>query len=173
MTLLARVAAALEGARIEYALIGAAAMAAHGVSRSTHDLDLFTTDERALEGDAWRGLGDVSVDLRQGDREDPLAGVVRFSAAGERDVDLVVGKAAWQRAIAPRATRTPIGDAEIPVASAVDLILLKLFAGGSQDRWDIEQLLAAGDEQIGREVESHLTDLPSSATALWRALRGS
>jgi hypothetical protein len=91
------VVAALGNAAVSHALIGAAAMAAHGVSRATVDL---------------------------------------------------------------------------PILRAADLILLKLYAGGPQDRWDIAQLLASGDHgALIEEIELRLPDLPPEAAALWRSLR--
>jgi hypothetical protein len=33
----------------------------------------------------------------------------------------------------------------VPVATAGDLIALKLYAGGPQDAWDVEHLLQTGD----------------------------
>jgi len=61
---------------------------------------------------------------------------------------------------------------DLPILRAADLILLKLYAGGPQDRWDIAQLLAAGDHgALVEEVELRLPDLPSEASALWKSLR--
>lgn len=48
MTLLAYVTNQLRREQIEFALIGAAALAAHGVSRSTVDIDLLVVDPRVL-----------------------------------------------------------------------------------------------------------------------------
>ena len=36
----------------------------------------------------------------------------------------------------------------LPIVTPADLILLKLYAGGSQDHWDIEQLLARDDRDV-------------------------
>ena len=44
MTLVDRVSARLQAAGIPHALIGAAALAAAGVARSTFDIDLLTVD---------------------------------------------------------------------------------------------------------------------------------
>ena len=168
-------ASALELARLPYALIGAGAMAAHGVGRSTLDLDLLTTADTVLSGSFWRPLSaeGLRADVRRGDAGDPLAGVVRFDAEGEAPVDLVVGRASWQKGVLDRATSLEIGEMKLPVATAADLILLKLYAGGSQDRWDVEQVLAAASdrEALAREVQSRLIDLPPEADALWTRLR--
>jgi hypothetical protein len=168
LSLLARIGSELDKVRIPYALIGAAALAVHGVSRSTLDQDLLTTDLRVLAPDIWHSLQDVSVDIRRGDAEDPLAGVIRFTAPGQRDVDIVVGRHHWQSAALGRATRVSVGKMAIPVVGLGDLILLKLYAGGAQDLWDVEQLLAVGgSRQVTDEVERGLTELPSRCADLW------
>ncbi|MFL6197108.1 MAG: hypothetical protein ACJ75H_23180 [Thermoanaerobaculia bacterium] len=111
----------------------------------------------------------VAVEVRKGDAFDPLAGVVRFDQAGERSVDLVIGKFTWQRKILERAI-TPSGQS-IPVVGAADLILLKLYAGGPQDAWDIQQMLATEDrETLIVEVDEGLPDLNAEASALWRKI---
>ncbi|HEX9687511.1 MAG TPA: hypothetical protein VGB47_00380 [Thermoanaerobaculia bacterium] len=174
MRLLAQVLAALEAASVSHALIGAGAMAVHGVSRATLDLDLLTTDTSVFDPRRWEELrrGGVDVEVRRGDIEDPLAGVVRLRAAGERSVDIIVGRHPWQQDIVERAERLLGGEVLVPVVRAGDLILLKLFAGGLQDAWDVEQLLAAGDrEALLAEVEERLTELPPECEALWRKIR--
>jgi hypothetical protein len=171
MTLLELVRSVLDAAQIGHALIGAAALAASGVSRSTFDLDLMAADRRCLADDMWEPLRrrGATVDVRRGDASDPLAGVVRFEMAGERPVDLVVGRHPWQQRAIERALRTPAG---LPVVQSWDLVLLKLYAGGTQDLWDIEQLLALPDAaEIARRVDRDLADLPAAAAARWRAFR--
>ena len=47
-------------------------------------------------------------------------------------------------------------------------VLLKLYAGGSQDLWDIEQLLAAGNNpDLVTEVGARLERLPPHARQAW------
>lgn len=173
-TLLDVVAEHLQTRGVSFALIGAAALAVHGISRSTLDVDLLVTDQRVLDATFWDALPHaVSRDIRPGDHTDPLAGVVRLGSAGERDVDIVIGRGGWQTQVLARAEPTRRSGRDLPTARADDLILLKLFAGGSQDRWDIEQLLAGPDgpalvEAVGRSV----TRLPADAQQLWRTLRG-
>jgi hypothetical protein len=89
LSLLATVACRLDELGVDYCAIGAAALAAHGVSRSTQDIDLFTTNARALERTPWNDLPvDVRADVRRGDAFDPLLGVValweRLLAESER-----------------------------------------------------------------------------------------
>jgi hypothetical protein len=171
VTLLDDVAAVLRAARVDSALIGAAALAVHGVSRSTADQDLLVTDPQVLEAPFWAGLAaSARCDIRRGDADDPLAGVVRITRENERDVDVIVGRHAWQRETIDRAV--PFGESGIRVVTTADLVLLKLFAGGSQDRWDIEQLLALDTGTATREdVERRLSALPARCREVWARVR--
>lgn len=82
LSLLKPVTALLRERGIAFAVIGAAAMAVHGVSRSTRDVDLFTLAQECLEAAFWKALRLTSVEARarKGDVDDPLAGVVRITA---------------------------------------------------------------------------------------------
>lgn len=175
MTLLARVAAVLDSLQVPYSLIGAAALAIHGIPRSTSDHDLFVTDTTCLDRRTWEGLASegVHVEVHRGDFQDPLAGVVRFNVSGEIPVDVVVGKFIWQRALLERTRRAVFAGTEFPVIGPADLILLKLYAGGLQDAWDIQQLLEGPDrEALIAEVENRLADLSKEAQVLWRRVLG-
>jgi hypothetical protein len=65
-----------------------------------------------------------------------------------------------------------LAGARVPVASRADLVLLKLYAGGPQDAWDVAELMI-GDEDsaVAREVEQHLPTLPPECRALWARIR--
>jgi hypothetical protein len=167
MTLLGRVCRLLEAAAVSHALIGAAALAARGVARSTYDVDLLTTDVRVLEAGFWAPLRaeGADVDIRRGDLDDPLRGVVRVTAASERPIDVVLGKGRWQARAVERAERPPDGP---PVVAARDLVLLKLYAGGTQDLWDVRALLELPDRAgLVAEVDEDLLDLPADMRARW------
>jgi len=175
LALLAAVSTHLAARGVAHALVGAGALAVHGVSRSTFDVDLLAVDGSVLDPAFWSALvaRGAKVDARPGDGDDPLRGVVRLSQAGMRPVDLVVGRAGWQAEALARATTTAIGDCTIPVVSRSDLALLKLFAGGPQDAWDLQQLLSTGERSsLVAEVEARLGRLPPEAVALWRKVLG-
>ena len=170
-TLLRRVHEQLSATGIAHALIGAAALAIHGVSRSTFDQDLLATDPRALTPAAWTTLTDeTQVDIRRGDDDDPLAGVVRVTCPGERDVDVVVGRHKWQSTIIEGATALDTPAGPMPVASPEGLVLLKLYAGGPQDLWDIEQLRATLGPPLDLAVNRHVDSLPGQAREMWTRL---
>jgi predicted nucleotidyltransferase len=172
-SLLARVVQVLEQAEIPFALIGAAAMAAHGVSRSTYDTDLFSVGPSALATKVWEALAaaGVDVDIRHGDDDDPLLGVVRCMQS-DQTVDLVIGRSRWQQEVVARAMATHVFSLDLPIVTVEDLILLKLYAGGIQDRWDIEQLLmAASAAVVLTDIDARVRSLPERCQALWVQLR--
>jgi hypothetical protein len=174
--LLARVTAVLERLGVRYALIGAGALAVHGVARSTFDLDLLTTNQTVLDPAGWAGLAAdarVHVDVRRGDADDPLEGLVRIETPDEPEIDVVVGRWEWQTEAIERSRPVLVAGLELPVVGAADLILLKLYAGGSQDQWDVEQLLAGDDRPaLTAEVESRLGSLPIEARHAWARIVG-
>ena len=48
-------------------------------------------------------------------------------------------------------------------------MLVKLYAGGPQDTWDVDQLLDL-ERSIAPEVEERLVELPAECAALWRRI---
>jgi hypothetical protein len=62
LTLLDRVCALLAHHGIDHAIIGAAALAAHGVARATMDLDLLATDPACLDERVWEDLRSTGAD---------------------------------------------------------------------------------------------------------------
>lgn len=173
MSLLRDVSELLAGRGVAHAVIGATALAVHGVSRSTAGVDVLALDDGLLEERGWSELRarGVEVVVRRGDAQDPLAGVIRIWRQDESAIDVIVGRGGWQAELIGRARPTRVGDAEIPVVECEDLVLLKLYAGGPQDAWDVDQLLT-GDPALASRVEPRLAALPESARALWaRVLR--
>jgi hypothetical protein len=171
MTLLDRVSALLDEAGIPHALIGAAALAAAGVARSTFDVDLLVVGDSVLQHAIWAPLrnGGASVEIRRGDDDDPLKGVVRLEAGAERPVDVIVGRHAWQARAIERALRPGSGP---PVAAPRDVVLLKLYAGGSQDLWDVRELLCGeAAERLIADVEADLAQMPNSMRDRWMTVR--
>jgi hypothetical protein len=63
-----------------------------------------------------------------------------------------------------------VAGVEAPAATAPDLIVLTLDAGGPQDAWDIVQLLGLGDASVAAEVRSRLGVLPADAREPWARL---
>ncbi|HEY6138809.1 MAG TPA: hypothetical protein VI670_13700 [Thermoanaerobaculia bacterium] len=171
--LLQRVLAILDAADVRYALVGAVAVASRGAPRSTYDLDLFTTDKAVFREELWAELrrDGIAVEIRRGDFDDPLAGVVRVGTKPDQ-IDVVVGKWKWERAVIERAEPVELRDGIIiPLPSTSDLILLKIAAGGPIDTIDAINLLRIGPlDQLVTEVSAKIADLPRDAQELWQRL---
>ena len=175
MTLLGSVAATLRAHGTPFALIGAGAMAVHGVSRSTRGLDVLVTDLACLVSVYWdrAKLDDVDITLHRGDADDPLAGAVRLRPReGGGPLDVVIGRSGRMSGVLERAAESEVDGIHVPVARRADLILLKLYAGGPQDAWDIEQLLAGAEtDAVIADVERELPRLPPHASHFWLRIR--
>ncbi len=168
--LLPRVVEVLSNEHISFVVIGASAMAAHGVSRSTIDIDLMTLDPRVLKVAMWSDLisQGFDIEIRHGDADDPLRGVVRFESPGQRPVDLIVSHGGWQARVIESPETAIFEGLELPVVGKVDLILLKLYAGGPQDLWDISQLiLSTPHGTLILEVEKALEGMPPHFRTVW------
>lgn len=173
MTTLGRVCATLAAGQIAHALIGAAALAARGVARSTFDIDLLVADSRVLDRPQWSMLEaqGLRIDIRKGDAEDPLGGVVRIEDDGERPIDVILGKLPWHYRAVERADAAGAGP---PVVQARDLVLLKLYAGGTQDLWDVRELLAQPQhESLVAAVTEDLKPLGELMNQAWLDVRSS
>ncbi len=171
LTLLQRVCERFSSAGADFCLIGAAAMAVHGVVRATADIDLLTVDLRPLDSDFWGdSFSDKEVDIRRADADDPLGGVVRVADSLSSCVDVVIGRPSWHGDVVANAEAKQVLGLDIPVAGARDLVALKLYAGGPQDAWDVHQLLDAEPDLLGA-VDSYLDRLPTDARELWAKIR--
>lgn len=180
--LLAGVTRRLTERGIEHRLIGAAALAAHGVSRSTRDVDLLAVDPLVLDAELWAGVAPpgFTLEIRRGDADDPLLGVVRIEEdLGDvpdwdhvpGSLDVVVPRGRW----AARMTSSPgpearIGATTVRAVDAVDLVLLKLYAGGPRDAWDVAALLESRPDLVAA-VDARVDELPKRCLRLWRRLR--
>lgn len=141
--------AALAEAGVEYAVVGGVALIAHGVVRSTLDLDIVPDPAQAnldrLQG-AIESLGGVP----DGERATPVttellarAANMRFDTdAGQMDVLLADQYRRLYPDLSRRAVSAEVEGLEIRVVSRNDLIRLKAGTGRDRDLLDIGDLLA-------------------------------
>ncbi|HEX2122929.1 MAG TPA: nucleotidyltransferase [Thermoanaerobaculia bacterium] len=173
-TLLHDVVRHLEHRQVSSALIGGAALTYYGVARSTFDADLLTVAREVLRTDFWVPLrADADIEVRIGDLDDPLAGVVRISrsAQGGHAVDVVVAKHAFAREVVERAESVSIAGVSLRVARRADLVLMKLYAAGPQDLWDVDRLLHGAGLELIDEIDSRIRTLPEEAREVWARVR--
>lgn len=167
-TLLDDVVRHLDAHDVRYAMIGATALSLRGVVRSTVDVDLLTVERAVLREQFWASLATSSaVDVRPGDFDDPLAGLVWIKRSGDAPIDVVVSKHKFAVGIIDRAVVLPVNDGAARVAQLADIVLMKLFAGGGQDAWDIGEALKEGGDALIGEVDSRVGELPTDGRNLW------
>ena len=157
-----------------YAVIGAVALAVHGAPRYSADIDLMVADTKVLDQKFWSNAPIFPTELRRGDWDDPLAGLVVFpSAPGAIPVEVVVGKGYAVRF----ALETAYENAQLgcPVVTPLGLALLKLEAGGTRDIHDLLALAEAQQALTGwsltHAVEPHAIKLSQDAQRAWVRLK--
>lgn len=135
---------------VDFVVIGAVALVAHGSSRTTSDLDIcYATDAANLEvlGAALRGLG---ARLRDTDQEVPFVpdrpSLRRMSiltlSTPRGNLDLLAapdGSPPWD-VLRARAERVTFDGIAVLVASLDDLESMKRAAGRPKDEIDLEEI---------------------------------
>ncbi|MBC8329159.1 MAG: hypothetical protein H8E31_10485 [Planctomycetes bacterium] len=133
---------ALSGAAVEYLLVGAYAMACHGLPRATGDIDLWVKPSRENALRVFRALdafGAPRQDLTQSDLERP--GTVFQIGVAPRRIDLLTAIAgvAFEEAWSGRMT-VEIAGLVVPVLGRDQLLKNKEAAGRPKDLADLEEL---------------------------------
>lgn len=135
-------------------VIGASALAAHGYSRQSVDLDLATHmhPQEVLPrlGNSIRESG-FAVEVILPDSDDPLGGVINITGPDFDTVQVINFNNPWRRAAVHRLVGQALSElqmipSELQVISAELLIVLKLYAGDLQSLSDIRKLLEANPD---------------------------
>jgi len=140
----------LEKGSIPYAVIGAMALAFHGVIRASMDVDaLIFLGNRPLEGLAseFRNAG-FTVGVRWGDAQDPIPALMQLSDSFENRVDLLTGLRGLDAGTVSRTVSCAYEETPLHIVGLEDLIAMKLFAGSFRDIEDIRQLLSVSKERV-------------------------
>lgn len=132
--------------KVEFLLVGAYALAVHGVARTTGDLDLWVRPTTENADRVWRALARFGASVVGATRDDfARPGVVVQLGVSPLRIDLLTSidgvefEAAWAR----RAESSPAGLAQpIPVLAREDLITNKRASARPQDLADVARLEA-------------------------------
>jgi hypothetical protein len=127
---------------VEYLVVGAYALAAHGLPRATGDLDLWiaATSENAAR--VWAALNKFGASLRDLKVEDFEAAdqVIQIGVSPSRiDILTSIDGVEFEPARL-RAANLSVGDVSLPVISKTDLIANKRATGRPQDIADVARL---------------------------------
>jgi hypothetical protein len=131
-------------ARARFIVVGAHAMAVHGVPRATGDLDVWVDPEPANAGLVWKALLEFGapvsdVGIVREDLEKP--GFVIQIGQPPRRIDLLTGISGVTFAEAwPNRVLHTVGDLSIPFLGQGDLIRNKRASGRPKDLVDLDLL---------------------------------
>ena len=134
----------LQDRKVEFIVVGAYGLAAHGFPRSTGDIDIWVnpTEVNALR--VYAALAEFGAPLSGITPKDfTQPGVVFQIGVAPCRIDILTrisGDIAFEDAVV-RKSEVTVGDISFPVLSREDLIANKKATGRSKDLLDVEQLL--------------------------------
>lgn len=148
---LADVVDILARAHMRFALIGGLAVTVRGEPRVTADVDLVLgiDVERALE--LVKHLSGTPLRPLFAGVDELVQTALLLPLRHERTrikVDLAIGLSGFEHQVIARATCVPLAGREVPVATAEDLILMKLLASRPRDTSDIDGIVARQREAL-------------------------
>ena len=160
----------LQRENVDYAVIGAFALSAHGAIRGTTDVDalLFTTPQHLAKLRTVFDRADFATELRRGDPEDPILGMLVLSDRHNNRVELLGGLRGMDPAILSRTVEVAFLGVSLRFVGREDLIAMKCFTGGPQDLLDAQSayrsaqgpvdldLVRAVTRRFGREAADNL-----------------
>jgi hypothetical protein len=143
-----RIAQALEGAGVPYAIGGAIAYAYHANPRATNDIDLNLFVPMGACRDALSVLATViDLDIDRAVAEAAQGGDARGSFEGVR-VDVFLDSIDLHQRARERRVKVELSGVPVWILSAEDLAVLKLLFDRPKDHVDIERLLAVQGERF-------------------------
>ena len=166
----------LEREKVDYAVIGAFALSAHGVVRASTDVDVlvFATPKQLAMLRARFQRAGFDTELRHGEADDPIPAMLILSDSHNNHVDLLGGLRGMDPAIFSRIVEVPFMGIDLRIAGREDFIAMKCFAGGPQDILDAQSayrsaqspvdldLLRAVTRRFGRDAADNLEQVLAS-----------
>lgn len=152
--LMADVAGILAARGVRYAVIGAMAAAVHGVVRASLDADavvaLQIREAQALQQTLIE-MG-YAANLRIGDVDDPIPGLLEIKDRHGNRVDLLVGLRGMDPELLSRTRQVSLADAVLDIVGREDFIAMKAFAGGPVDLADARAVIELDRESLDLEL---------------------
>lgn len=150
--------AILAARKIGYAVVGAMAASVHGIVRASMDADAvlsLTIQETATLEREFRAAG-FQTELRRGDPDDPISGVLSLTDAYNNRVDLLVGIRGLDPASFSRTVELLFHGTALRVVGLEDFIAMKIFAGGPQDLVDARAAISAAGDRLNQPLAKEL-----------------
>lgn len=133
---------ALSDERVDFLLVGAYAMAAHGYPRATMDIDIWVKPDAGNAHAVLRALDRFGVPLHSLTIQDLTHdGTVFQIGAAPRRIDIITGASGLQfDEVLRSAVPVDIEGIEVRIPSVADLIRNKRAVGRTKDLADVEAL---------------------------------
>jgi hypothetical protein len=152
--LLLDVAEILRREKVDYAVIGAFALAQLGVIRATSDVDalLFTTPGRLAKLEKVFKRARFGTDLRIAESNDLVLGMLILTDGFRNRVELLGGLRNMDPGIFFRTQEVKLHDATLRIVGREDFIAMKCFAAGPQDILDARSAYHAAPGPIDLDL---------------------
>ncbi|MBS0373687.1 MAG: hypothetical protein JSR73_03865 [Proteobacteria bacterium] len=158
---------------VDYAVIGAFALAVLGVVRATTDVDalIFTKPGRLAKLRRPFSRAGFHIELRSADEDDPVFGLLILSDDFGNHVELLGGLRNLDPGTLSRTLKVEFRGETVNVVGREDFIAMKCFAGGPQDLLDARSayqsapgpvdldLLRLVTRRFGREAADRLEEV--------------
>jgi hypothetical protein len=156
-------------------VIDALAASLHGAGRASLDADLVVssnvTDGTRIN-EALKQAG-LTTEIRRGDLEDPIPGLVRVSDSFGNQVDVLLGIRGLDLKAFSRTVEVPLEGTRLRFVGREDFIAMKVAAGGPVDLLDAENAIAADPKSLNVDLVRNLgLRFGTSASALLDRMLG-
>ena len=163
----------LQREKVAYAVIGAFALAVHGMVRATMDVDAVVSaapKQLANLQAAFASAGFLT-ELRRGDPDDPIPAILVLRDSYDNQVELLGGLRGMDPEVFSRTVEIPLKGTNLRIVGREDFIAMKCFAGGPQDIVDARSayrsaqgpldldLLRAVTRRFGRDAADKLEEV--------------
>jgi hypothetical protein len=128
----------LQREKVDYAVIGAFALAVHGTVRGTMDVDavVHASPPQLAKLQKMFDRADFRSELRRGDQDDPIPAMLILHDVYGNRVELLGGLRGMDPGVFTRTVEVPFLGMNLRIAGREDFIAMKCFAGGPQDILD-------------------------------------
>ena len=140
--------------KVDYAVIGAFALAVLGVVRATTDVDalLFTTPARLAKLEKVLKRAGFGTELRTAEADDPVSGMLVLSDVFGNHVELLGSLRNMDPEIFSRSLEVEFRDAILRIVGREDFIAMKCFAGSAQDVLDARSAYQAAPGPVDLDL---------------------
>ncbi|HUA23765.1 MAG TPA: DUF6036 family nucleotidyltransferase [Steroidobacteraceae bacterium] len=152
--LLLDVAEILRHEKVDYAVIGAFALALLGVIRATSDIDalLFTTPGRLAKLEKPFKRAGFGTEFRTAEADDPISGMLVLTDGFHNHVELLGGLRNMDPETFSRTLEIRFRDQTLRIVGREDFIAMKCFAAGPQDILDARSAYHAAPGPIDLDL---------------------